>query len=174
MAVVFSRLAVTRAAERVLTPARIDRELNHGTTIFTQCVEGCRARNAQAQARNPQERQKRKKGQKPQAGHRHRPLGGAQGRKKGPAQIQIARDTERAYPRPSFTVSPRRFWPSASNAVATMHLASRPALAYIAVGESWSMKTSGSTMGRTLRPLSSAPLAASACNTCAAKPPMAP
>src|SRR5262249_1101272 len=89
LAVVSSRLAVTRAAERVLTPARINRELNHGTTIFTRCFEGCRARNAQAQTRDSQERQKRKKGEKPQAGHRHRPRGGAQGRKKGPAQIQI-------------------------------------------------------------------------------------
>src|SRR5215469_13806163 len=104
LAVVSSRLAVTRAAERVLTPARINRELNHGTTIFTRCVEGCRAGNAQAQTRNPQERQKRKKGEKPQAGHRHRPLGGAQGRKKGPAQIQITGRAESAYPRPSSTV----------------------------------------------------------------------
>src|SRR5215470_20071211 len=135
MAVVSSRLAVTRAAERVLTPARINRELNHGKTIFTRCVEGCRARNAQAQPRNSQERQKRKKSHKPQAGHRHRPLGGTQGRKKGPAQIQITGRAEPVYLRPSFTASPCRFWPSASNAVATMALASRPALAYIAVGE---------------------------------------
>src|SRR5262249_484563 len=104
-----SRLAVTRAAERVLTPARINRELNHGTTIFTRCFEGCRARNAQAQTRNAQERQKRKKGQKPQPGHPHRPPPAPPPRKKGPAQNQKARDTERSYPRPSFPVAPRMF-----------------------------------------------------------------
>src|SRR5215831_6758819 len=41
-----------------------------------------------------------------------------------------------AYPRPIFTASPRRFCPSASKAVVTMPLASSPAWAYIAAGES--------------------------------------
>src|SRR5947208_6572568 len=53
---------------------------------------------------------------------------------KGPAQRQIAGAL--AYPRPIFTASPRRFCPSAANAVATMPLASSPAWAYIAAGES--------------------------------------
>ena len=56
--------------------------------------------------------------------------------KKGPAQRQIAGSAGADYPRPNFTASPRKFCPSASNAVATMPLASRPALTYIAVGES--------------------------------------
>ena len=58
----------------------------------------------------------------------------------------------------SFTVSAAASLPSASNTLATMPLASRPALAYIAAGESWSRKTSGSTMQRIFKPQSSTPL----------------
>ena len=53
-------------------------------------------------------------------------------------------------------------------------LASRPALAYIATGLSWSMNWSGSTIARTFSPRSSAPCSASVCSTCAAKPPIEP
>src|SRR6266567_1395503 len=35
------------------SPARISRELNHGTTIFARRFEGRGARNAQAQTRDP-------------------------------------------------------------------------------------------------------------------------
>src|SRR5262249_42233124 len=73
------------------SPAGTNTELNHGTTIFAQCFEGRRARNAQAQTGHAQEGKKRKKGEKPQAGHCHRPLGSSQKREKGPAQGQIAR-----------------------------------------------------------------------------------
>ncbi len=64
--------------------------------------------------------------------------------------------------------------PSASNTFLTMPLASSPALAYIAFGESWSMKMSGSTIERIFRALSSAPLSDSVWKTWAAKPPIAP
>src|ERR1700744_5926145 len=48
----------------------------------------------------------------------------------------------------SFTVSVLTSLPSASNTLATMLLASRPARAYIAFGESWSRNSSGSTIER--------------------------
>ena len=68
----------------------------------------------------------------------------------------------------------RRSPPRVSNTFATMPLASRPALAYIAVGLSWSINSSGSTIERNRRPLSSRPSWARACSTCEPKPPMAP
>src|SRR6185369_3104757 len=55
--------------------------------------------------------------------------------------------------------------PSASNTLATIALASSPAVAYMALGESWSWKTSGSTIERTFSPRSSTPASASACIT---------
>ncbi len=58
----------------------------------------------------------------------------------------------------SLTVSVLTSLPSASNTLATMPLASRPARPYIAAGVSWSWNTSGSTIERNLTmPLSSAP-----------------
>src|SRR5262249_24601443 len=83
------RLAVTRAAQPGVQPGWDHHGVEHGTTIFAQCFEGRRARNAQAQTRYAQERKKRKKrkkGEKPQAGHCYRPLGSSQKREKGPAQ----------------------------------------------------------------------------------------
>lgn len=81
---------MTRAAQPGVNSAETNTEFNHGTTIFAQCFEGRRARNAQAQTRYAQERKKRKKGEKPQAGHCHRPLGSSPKGKEGPAQGQIA------------------------------------------------------------------------------------
>ncbi len=52
-----------------------------------------------------------------------------------PRRMHRVRETI-AEPQASLTTSPRMFWPSASNALATMPLASRPALAYMAFGES--------------------------------------
>ena len=66
-------------------------------------------------------------------------IGLSEARRKGKryrAGAQNSGRAEGAYPRPIFTASPRRFCPSASNAVVTIPLASRPALAYIAAGES--------------------------------------
>src|SRR5262245_16790403 len=74
----------------------------------------------------------------------------------------------------SCTTSRRTSRPSASNTLATMPLASSPALAYIAAGQCWSMNTSGNTMQRTLRPLSKTPCSASVCRTCEPKPPIEP
>ena len=56
--------------------------------------------------------------------------------RKGPAASADKGRDDRVYTRPSFMASPRRFWPSASNALVTIPLASRPAVAYIAAGES--------------------------------------
>ena len=72
----------------------------------------------------------------------------------------------------SFTVSALKSLPSASNTLATMPLASRPARAYIAFGESWSRNTSGSTIARIRRPPSSMPCSASVCITWEPKPPI--
>src|SRR5262245_3159264 len=56
--------------------------------------------------------------------------------------------------------------PKTSNTFATIPFASRPALAYMAGGESWSMNTSGSIMLRTLKFVrSSAPTSARNCMT---------
>src|SRR3569623_906281 len=59
-----------------------------------------------------------------------------------------------------------------SNTLATMPSASRPALAYMAAGLSWSMNWSGKTIERTLNPgCSSAPVPARNCNTWEPNPP---
>src|SRR3984893_2266458 len=149
---------MVRAEVRLRFPRRHIRSnkgLNHGTTLFTQHFKGRRARDAQAQARDTQERPEQENGQEPQAGDRDRPVGSAPERKEGSEEAQglmntrlgwspfvgrrpteSARAADALYARPSLTASPRTFWPSASNALATMPLASRPAAAYIAAGES--------------------------------------
>src|SRR4029079_2503252 len=67
------------------------------------------------------------------------------------------------------------FAPKTSNTFATIPFVSRPAFAYMAGGESWSMNTSGRIMLRTLKFVrSSAPDSAKYCMTCAPKPPIAP
>src|SRR6185312_8895613 len=54
----------------------------------------------------------------------------------------------------------------ASKTLATMPFASRPARAYMAAGESWSMNASGKNIDRTLNPdCSSAPVPARNCST---------
>src|ERR1700744_2456053 len=77
-------------------------------------------------------------------------------------------------PQASLTVSVLTSLPSVSNTLATMPLASSPARAYIAFGESWSRNTSGSTIARILRPPSTIPCSASVCITCEPKPPIEP
>jgi hypothetical protein len=72
-----------RAAERVrLREQSAKKDPWHDA--FTRCFEGRRARHAQAQAWNAQERPKREKGQEPQAGDRDRSVRGASEGKKVP------------------------------------------------------------------------------------------
>ena len=68
----------------------------------------------------------------------------------------IARPIDPAMPFPTPSPAPPAGRAPAS-AVATMCGASRPASAYCFAGESWSMKRSGSTIGRTFSPRSSMP-----------------
>src|ERR1700674_3609623 len=56
-----------------------------GQKIFSGRVKRCRARDAQAQPRNTQERPKREKGDEPQAGDRDWPLRSASEGKESPA-----------------------------------------------------------------------------------------
>jgi Family of unknown function (DUF6496) len=78
-------------------------------------------------------------GRKVKSGKQAIAIGLSEARRKGKKVPRRRKNSGRAegpYPRPIFTASPRRFCPSASNAVVTIPLASRPALAYIAAGES--------------------------------------
>src|SRR3984957_17680928 len=74
----------------------------------------------------------------------------------------------------SFTVSVLTSLPRVSNTLATMPLASSPARAYIAFGESWSRNSSGRTMERIRKPPSSMPCSARVCMTCEPNPPIEP
>src|SRR5215467_7457350 len=55
----------------------------YGTALFARSFQGCARGHAQAQKGYAEERQKRQDRQEPQAGHRHRSLGGAQKRQEG-------------------------------------------------------------------------------------------
>jgi hypothetical protein len=63
----------------------------YGTALFARSFQGCPRGHAQAKKKYAEERQKRQDRQEPQAGHRYRPLRGAQEGQKG-AKAQIGAD----------------------------------------------------------------------------------
>src|SRR6187549_3448549 len=76
-------------------PARgmmiLAKEHRHGE-IWKKSVEESRARNAQAQARNAQERPVGQEGHEPQAGHRDRPLRSEKSRSEGTAEEIVVQE----------------------------------------------------------------------------------
>jgi len=94
-------------------------------------LERCRARDEEAQEGNTQKRTQRQEGQEPQASYSCWSLGSAQ---KGEESNPARRDTNGR--QASLTVSAPTSLPNASNTLATIAWASRPAAAYIAAGVS--------------------------------------